>query len=135
MVDHVDKKKRSQIMASVKQKNTSAELRLRRRLHKHGYRYRLHRKDLPGRPNIVFPSRRKVILVHGCFWHGHSCKWGKLPKSRLDYWQKKIAGNRDRDMRTIQELKSLGWTVMVVWQCELKDWDLLWPRILAFLGE
>jgi len=120
-------------MAAVKQKDTSVELRIRRELHRRGYRYRLHAKNLPGRPDIVFPARRKVIFVHGCFWHGHDCSKGALPKSRIDYWSEKISGNRARDMRTIGELSRMGWTSLVVWQCELQEWDMLWGRILTFL--
>tara|TARA_R110000765_G_scaffold272301_3_gene371026 strand:- start:149 stop:556 length:408 start_codon:yes stop_codon:yes gene_type:complete len=133
MADHVSPEKRSLIMAAVKQKDTSIELRIRRELHLRGYRYRLHRKTLPGRPDIVFPGRRKVIFVHGCFWHGHGCAKGALPKTRTDYWSEKISGNRARDMRTLSELSALGWGAFVVWQCELQEWDLLWDRILTFL--
>ncbi|MCA8905799.1 MAG: DNA mismatch endonuclease Vsr [Hyphomonas sp.] len=133
MADRVTPGTRSRIMAAVKQKDTSVELRIRRELHRRGYRYRLHAKNLPGRPDIVFPARRKVIFVHGCFWHGHDCSKGALPKSRIDYWSEKISGNRARDMRTIGELSRMGWTSLVVWQCELQEWDMLWGRILTFL--
>lgn len=120
MVDHVTPAVRSRIMASVNTKNTKPEMAIRRALHALGFRYRLHRRDLPGSPDIVFPSRRKVVLVHGCYWHGHDCRYGKLPKTRLDYWEPKIAANRERDARNIRELESLGWRTHVVWQCEVR---------------
>lgn len=108
-------------MQSVGTANTSPELILRRALHSRGFRYRLHRKGLPGRPDIVFPSRKVAVFVHGCFWHGHGCRWGKLPKSRLGYWKPKIESNRARDARNLRELRALGWRTCVVWQCELKE--------------
>ena len=91
---------------------------VRRILHRLGFRYRLHRRDLPGSPDIVFTSRRKVIFVHGCYWHGHDCRKGRLPKSRLDYWQPKIEANMKRDSRRLAELRALGWDSLIVWQCE-----------------
>jgi len=134
MVDHVASDRRSFIMSSVRTKDTKPELQLRRLLHRLGYRFRLHRRDLPGCPDIVFPSRRKVIFVHGCYWHGHECRWGKLPKSRLDYWQPKISANRDRDARNVRELGALGWASLTVWQCELREPESLRTRLVDFLG-
>lgn len=107
-------------MSAVKHKDTGPEMAVRKTLYRLGYRYRLHVKDLPGTPDIVFPGRQKVVFVHGCFWHGHLCDYGKLPKSNLDYWRTKIATNRKRDARNLRELYYLGWEVMIIWQCELK---------------
>lgn len=98
------------------------------------YRYRLHRKDLPGKPDIAFVGRRKAILVHGCFWHGHECPKGRLPKSRVGYWMPKLAKNRERDRRNEEWLLSLGWSVLVVWECETVDAEALSLRLQAFLG-
>lgn len=133
MVDHVTPAQRSGIMACVGQKDTKPELSLRHALHRLGYRFRLHRRDLPGSPDIVFPSRLKAIFVHGCFWHGHGCRWGALPKSRIDYWAPKIEQNRLRDNRALTDLAELGWTALVVWQCELRNADMAVRRVTAFL--
>ncbi len=124
---------RRRIMQAVKTKDTGPEMIVRRMLHSHGYRYRLHRKDLPGRPDIVFKGRRKAIFVHGCFWHGHGCSKGKLPKSKLSYWQPKIEQNMARDARNISELEADGWQVLVVWQCEIADRQALWLRLQEFV--
>jgi len=124
---------RRHIMQSVKSKNTGPEMALRRMLHAKGYRYRLHRKDLPGRPDIVFASKRKAIIVHGCFWHGHQCSKGKLPKSKLNYWLPKIEQNKARDARNVANLEVAGWQVLVVWQCEIVDEQELWPRLQEFV--
>lgn len=120
-------------MQSVKSKNTGPEMALRRMLHAKGYRYRLHRKDLPGRPDIVFASKRKAIFVHGCFWHGHQCSKGKLPKSKLNYWRPKIEQNKVRDARNVANLEVAGWQVLEVWQCEIVDEQELWPRLQEFV--
>src|SRR5690348_4773303 len=120
-------------MSSVGTKNTGPELVLRRLLHRSGYRYRIHPKNLPGKPDIAFPSRRKAIFVHGCFWHGHDCSKGRPPKSREDYWAPKLLANKERDKRRIRELADLGWTSMVVWQCELVDPEQALRRAKKFL--
>lgn len=133
MADHVTADRRSYIMSMVRQKDTKPELALRRALHRLGYRFRLHRRDLPGSPDIVFPSRKKVVFVHGCFWHGHGCKWGQLPKSRPEYWTSKIETNRERDKRVLTELRDAGWESLVVWQCELRDIEVAVDRVEAFL--
>ena len=133
MVDRVTTQRRSRIMRSVGTANTGPEMTVRRALHRRGFRYSLHRRDLPGSPDIVFPSRRKVLFVHGCFWHGHSCRWGRLPKSRLDYWQPKIEANRKRDARNVKDLQDDGWAVLVVWQCELRDKPAAIDGIVRFL--
>ncbi|WP_103220795.1 very short patch repair endonuclease [Roseibium marinum] len=124
---------RRRIMQSVQTKNTGPEMVVRQLLHSHGYRYRLHRKDLPGRPDIVFASKRKAIFVHGCFWHGHNCDKGKLPKSKLEYWTPKIAANKARDAKNVAELEAKGWKVLVIWQCELPDNQTLWLKLKDFM--
>lgn len=121
-------------MSRIGSSNTLPELRVRSMLHRLGYRFRLHRKDLPGKPDIVLPGRGVAILVHGCFWHGHSCKTEKMPKSRTDYWGPKIETNRERDRRKESELRALGWTVITVWECELKSPDELERKLVRSLG-
>lgn len=114
--------KRSQIMASVKGANTKPEIFVRSQLHRAGFRFRLHHKDLPGRPDIVLPRLRTVVFVHGCFWHGHpGCKHAALPKGNLEYWTQKIGRNVERDQRTRQQLAEDGWNVEVLWGCEIKS--------------
>jgi DNA mismatch endonuclease (patch repair protein) len=109
-------------MQAVKSKDTAPEILIRRALHAKGFRFRLHRKDLPGRPDLTFPSRRKVIFVHGCFWHGHNCARGsRVPKSNRDYWIAKIAGNKARDERNQIALETAGWSVLTIWECETRD--------------
>jgi len=124
---------RRHIMQSVKQADTGPEMIVRRLLHGMGYRYRLHRKDLPGRPDIVFGGRRKVVFVHGCFWHGHGCDKGQLPKSRLDYWAPKIEANMARDQKARRALEDDRWRVLEVWQCEIGDTRTLADRLVRFL--
>lgn len=135
MADTRTPEQRRRIMQSVKTENTGPELVVRRLLHGMGYRYRLHRRDLPGKPDIVFVSRHKAIFVHGCFWHGHDCPKGRLPKSRLDYWQPKLDKNMARDRTKIEQLASLGWSVLVIWQCETVDKEVLAVRLQDFVGE
>ena len=108
-------------MQSVKGKDTGPEMVVRRWLFSRGYRYRLHPKTLPGKPDIVMPGRRLAIFVHGCFWHGHLCIKGRAPKSRLDYWKPKLDNNRERDERKASELRALGWEVLTLWQCDIAD--------------
>ena len=120
-------------MSQVGSKDTKPEMVVRRALHRLGYRYRLHRRDLPGSPDLVFPSRRKVIFVHGCFWHGHGCRWGRLPRSRSEYWKLKVETNRERDIRNLAALAERGWKAITVWQCELKQPRETLDRIVAFL--
>jgi|SRR5579871_1689076 len=135
MADTRSPEVRRRIMQAVRTRDTGPEMIVRRLLHFLGFRYRLHRKSLPGSPDIVFPSRKRIVLVHGCYWHGHGCPKGRLPKSRLDYWRAKIESNRRRDRRNIRSLRRLGWAVLVVWQCETHDARLLQRRLLRFLGE
>jgi DNA mismatch endonuclease (patch repair protein) len=120
-------------MASVHTRNTGAEKAVRSIVHRLGYRYSLVRNDLPGRPDLAFVSRRKVLFVHGCFWHGHSCRYGRLPKSRLAYWKPKIVANKARDRKQVNELRKAGWSIMIVWQCQLRQNDRLEARIRSFL--
>ena len=134
-MDRVSRQTRSAIMASVQTKHTGAEKSVRSIIHKNGLRFRLHSASLPGHPDIVFPKQKKVLFVHGCFWHGHKCKYGRLPKSKLDYWEPKIARNRERDRRQIKTIRSLGWKVMVVWQCELKKESGIKKKMMSFLAE
>jgi DNA mismatch endonuclease (patch repair protein) len=127
---------RSQQMSRVKSKDSKPELLVRRLLHSLGYRYRLHRKDLPGRPDLVFPARKKIIFVHGCFWHRHACSLGKrVPKSNQQFWLPKLEANRLRDINIRKKLENLGWEIFVVWECEIKDADLLRERLLNFLNK
>ena len=133
MTDRLDPDRRRHLMQQVKGKDTQPERIVRSLLHRLGYRFRLHRKDLPGTPDIVFPSRRLALFVHGCFWHGHGCRIGQLPKSRLDYWQPKIAANSDRDRRKEAALAAAEWRVAVLWQCELADKDALADRLRRLL--
>ena len=121
-------------MAAVRSKNTQPELLVRRLVHSMGYRYRLHRTDLPGKPDLVFSRKRKVIFVHGCFWHQHGCKSSHLPKSNTDYWVPKLQRNKTRDVEHINALQSDGWLCLILWECELQDFDLLQRRIRQFLG-
>lgn len=120
-------------MSRIGSKNTAPELIVRSLLHSLGYRFRLHRKDLPGKPDIVLPGRRKAIFVHGCYWHGHGCKIGKLPKSNLDYWKPKIERNKERDREKRLALENEGWSVLEIWQCETKDRDDLAAQLRVFL--
>ena len=122
-------------MQAVRTKDTGPEMKIRVLLTELGYRYRLHRKDLPGSPDIAFIGKRMVIFVHGCFWHGHDCPKGRAPKSRLDYWGPKLAANRERDERKSKELRDLGWSVLTVWQCETGEVEDLRERLINFLGK
>lgn len=123
-------------MAQVAQKNTEPEMVVRRLVHGLGYRYRLHKRGLPGTPDLVFASRRKVLFVHGCFWHAHAdgnCKLSRPPKSRLEYWGPKLARNVERDRDNEEKLRADGWDVLVVWECQLRDQPDLIQRITEFL--
>ncbi len=125
---------RSRTMRAVKGRDTGPEMIVRRLAHGMGYRYRLHGKDLLGKPDLVFPARRKVIFVHGCFWHQHACPRGsRSPKSSRDYWIPKLKRNKQRDAENQARLCEMGWDVLVIWECEMKDRDALGKRIEAFL--
>jgi DNA mismatch endonuclease, patch repair protein len=134
MTDTFSPTKRSAIMRSIKSKDSKPEMAVRSITHGMGYRYRLHQADLPGKPDLVFRGRGKVIFVHGCFWHGHAaCKGGHVPKSNQSYWTEKIQRNRSRDTRALRKLRSAGWSVMVVWECETRELSKLAKRIRRFL--
>lgn len=136
MADHVDQAKRSLIMAAVHSKDTTPEMAVRKIVHRLGYRYRLHVGELPGRPDLVFPARHKVIFIHGCFWHRHAkCQYATSPKMRSDFWKAKFTANVARDRRAMRELKRMDWVVMTVWQCELKKPDKLTERLNEFLSD
>jgi DNA mismatch endonuclease (patch repair protein) len=120
MVDVLTPEQRSFNMGRIRGRDTRPELTLRRGLHALGFRFRLHRKDLPGKPDLVFPARRAVIFVHGCFWHGHTCPMCRIPATRTEFWQSKIEGNRTRDSRSIIALDEKGWRVLLVWECALR---------------
>jgi DNA mismatch endonuclease (patch repair protein) len=134
-VDHVDQKKRSLIMAAVHSEDTGPEMAVRRIVRGLGYRYRLHVVALPGKPDLVFPSRRKIVFVHGCFWHRHgNCRYATSPKTRKAFWSAKFAANVERDRRAKRELKRMGWAVLTVWQCELRKLVRLTGRLNDFLS-
>lgn len=133
-MDTISPQRRSEIMGRVRSKDTGPELVVRRLVHGMGYRYRLHGKGLPGRPDLVFRSRGKVIFVHGCFWHRHEgCALARLPKSREDFWLPKLEANRQRDERNRRDLKRAGWKVLTVWECQLGRVELVRKRIRRFL--
>ena len=123
-------------LSKVRSENTKPELFVRGLLHRLGYRFRLHRQELPGTPDIVFPSKQKVIYVHGCFWHRHSCDKGrKMPASNVEYWSRKFRRNIQRDLRNQDELLAMGWEYMLIWECELAEISLVQERIYRFLGK
>lgn len=134
MVDTLSTAERSERMSRVRGKNTKPELTVRRLVFGLGYRYRLHRKDLPGKPDLVFPGRKAVILVHGCFWHLHDCGKYKIPQTKADFWQAKLRRNVERDAEVLNLLRQRGWRVLTLWECELKDIAGLSMRIVDFLG-
>ena len=136
-MDNLNSDQRSALMARIRSKDTTPELVLRRMLHRRGYRYLLHDRRLPGAPDLVFPSRRAVIFVHGCFWHGHECKIARIPKSNLDYWNNKLARNRQRDETHRRNLRRLGWRVLVVWECATRASSptKLLNRVMRFLDK
>ncbi|MDW4499157.1 DNA mismatch endonuclease Vsr [Sulfitobacter sp. D35] len=136
-MDTLTPEQRSERMRRVRNRDTKPELLVRHLVHGMGYRYRLHRRDLPGSPDLVFISRRKVIFVHGCFWHRHAdpdCKLARLPKSKLDFWESKLETNRERDERNVARLKELGWDVLIIWECQTINRDKLKALIEEFLG-
>jgi DNA mismatch endonuclease (patch repair protein) len=133
-MDRLSTEQRSENMRRIRSNDTKPELALRTMLHKLGYRFRLHRKDLPGRPDIVFPGRLKVIFVHGCFWHQHpGCREGRVPGSRLDYWTPKLERNLVRDAANRNLLEEQGWGVLVIWECDLRNPLALSKRVKQFL--
>jgi len=135
MADSVSPEKRSWIMAQIKGKDTSPELAVRSMAHRMGFRFRLHSAGLPGKPDLVFPRLGRVVFVHGCFWHGHRCREGRrVPKSNQEYWIGKIAANKARDARTRKRLRRSGWSILVVWECQLRTPSRVQPKLWAFLS-
>ena len=136
MADTLSRAERSRRMARIRGKDTKPELIVRRLLHSRGRRFRLHQAGLPGHPDLVFPARRAVIFVHGCFWHRHpdpACPLARLPKSKLDFWLPKLEGNARRDLATAERLARDGWRSLTVWECELAHLDEVEAKMLAFL--
>ncbi|WP_367398601.1 very short patch repair endonuclease [Sphingobium sp. OAS761] len=135
-MDTLSPEQRTERMRLVRGKDTGPERTVRRLVHRLGFRYRLHDRSLPGSPDLVFRSRRKVIFVHGCFWHRHpdpACKLARLPKSRLDFWLPKLTANRERDDRVLEALREQGWQSLVVWECESRHIEQLVNKVRAFL--
>ncbi|WP_440784301.1 very short patch repair endonuclease [Pseudomonas syringae] len=133
MTDVVDSATRSRMMAGIQGKNTSPELLVRKALHARGFRYRIHAKHLPGKPDLVLPKYSAVIFIHGCFWHGHDCRYFKVPKTRPEFWLEKIAKNRARDLVQIAVLEAEGWKVLVVWECAVRYMKKQSPTLLIDL--
>jgi DNA mismatch endonuclease (patch repair protein) len=134
MSDNRTPESRSALMSRIGGRNTAPELAVRRLLHGLGYRFRLHRRELPGTPDVVFPSRRKAIFVNGCFWHAHGCKIGQPPKTKRRYWVPKLQRNRARDQQNLRDLRARGWRTMTVWQCQIRNPRGLDHRLISFLG-
>ena len=125
MTDTLTQQERSERMSRIRGKDSASEMRLRRMIHGMGFRYRLHVKTLPGTPDLVFPARKAVIFMHGCFWHRHQdCRLARMPKSRVAYWREKLEANRRRDDENVRRLNELGWSVLVVWECQMKEKDM-----------
>lgn len=134
-MDRLTPEARSRLMSHVKGKDTTPEMVVRRLVHGMGYRYRLHGRNLPGKPDLVFASRKKIVLVHGCFWHRHQgCSKASTPKTRMDFWQAKFDRNVARDVKTLRDLSDLGWEVLTVWECQTKAAEVLRERLATFLG-
>ena len=134
MVDIYTRRRRSEIMARIRSRDTKPEVRVRSVLHRLGYRFRIGRKDLPGKPDIVLAKWKTVVFVHGCFWHGHSCCEGHLPKTNAAYWAPKLLGNRQRDMRAMRALRELGWRCIVVWECQTGSLNKLEARLFRIMS-
>ncbi len=134
LTDNRTPESRSALMSRIGGKHTLPEVFVRKMLHSLGYRFRLHRRSLPGTPDIVFPARRKIVFVNGCFWHAHGCKIGQPPKSRRRFWNEKLGRNRARDRRNIIDLRAMGWSALTVWQCETRVPKRLSRKLCAFLG-
>lgn len=134
MADRISAQARSENMRRICSRDTKPELRVRQLVFGLGYRYRLHSKTLPGHPDLVFPSRRKVLFVHGCFWHQHDCKSSHIPKSNRTYWIPKLNRNRARDRKNLQMLQAMGWKALTIWECEIGDAAVIKKRVKSFLG-
>ena len=137
MVDTINRKDRSELMSRIKSKDSAIELIVRKIIRAMGYRYTLHRNDLSGKPDIVLSKHRKVVFVHGCFWHRHGakrCKLARMPKSRVEFWTTKLDANRRRDQRNMRALRKQGWKILVVWECQLVDIERTKNKLASFLG-
>jgi DNA mismatch endonuclease (patch repair protein) len=132
-MDTLSPAQRSRLMSHIRRRDTGPELLIRSMLHRLGYRFRVHRKDLPGTPDLVFPGRRSVLFVHGCFWHGHTCRCGRQPSSNVAFWNEKLDRNKERDTRVESQLRKSGWRVLAIWECEAKDSPKLEKRLTRFL--
>jgi DNA mismatch endonuclease (patch repair protein) len=135
MADIYSKSKRSEIMAKISGKETKSEILVRKYLFAQGFRFRKNVKALPGTPDIVLPKFKTIIFIHGCFWHGHSCKSSKLPETRKEFWDKKICHNKARDEKNENELKTLGWNIIVIWQCDLTNVTKKSQRLVRLVSE
>lgn len=134
-MDRLSPDRRAANMRAIRAKDTAPEMEVRRLAHALGYRFRLHRRNLPGSPDLVFPRRRKVVFVHGCYWHRHAgCQFAYTPKSNADFWLQKFEGNQQRDQRALDRLQEAGWDSLIVWECETRDRSLLAARLQSFLG-
>ena len=133
--DPLTKAERSERMSHIRNANTKPEMLVRRLIHAMGYRYRLHAKDLPGHPDIVFRSRKKVIFIHGCFWHQHGCRQYRQPRTRRNFWEAKLAKNKTRDAATRKRLRKMGWKLLTVWECQISDVSKLKAKITCFLEQ
>ena len=135
MTDRLTPEARSRLMSRVRCADTKPEIAVRRLLHSLGFRFRLHRRDLPGCPDIVLPRHRKIVFVHGCFWHSHpGCRRASRPKDHREFWDKKLAGNTERDEKSLRALEAAGWKVLIIWECETRNAAGLRERIRGFLG-
>ncbi|MDS4031813.1 MAG: DNA mismatch endonuclease Vsr [Candidatus Contendobacter sp.] len=133
-MDILAPEQRSSLMSRIRNKDTGPEMKVRRLAHALGFRFRLHRRDLPGSPDLVFPSHRKIVFVHGCYWHRHEgCRYAYSPKSNTKFWQSKFEANVTRDQRVASALETLGWDILVVWECETQNADILRLRLTEFL--
>lgn len=136
MVDRLTPERRSNLMSRVRDSNTLPELRVRKVAHALGFRFRLHRRDLPGTPDLVFPRLGKIVLVHGCFWHRHyRCRLATHSKSRVSFWEEKFRRNTKRDKQVKRKLRALGWNVLVIWECETRKADYLKTKLEGFLAD
>lgn len=135
MVDNLSREQRKKNMAAIKSRNTKPEKTVRSLIHRMGYRFRLHCKSLPGKPDIVLPKHRKIVFVHGCFWHSHDCKYGLVsPKTNVCYWEEKRLKNKVKDSENLDELRKQGWSVLIIWECKLKDKADLEENLQSFLS-
>ena len=135
MTDVLTPEQRSRCMSRIRGKDTKPELVVRKMIHGMGFHYRLHRKNLPGKPDIVFSRLKKIILVHGCFWHMHNCRYGRTrPATNIKFWEDKRQATKTRDIKNKEELRKMGWNVLVIWECQIKNKERLKKIILSFLN-